>query len=187
MRDCCECYRVTAAVFFQAPWETLRLPSSGMSAPADIPNISAWRLNKAEQKELTNRVAKGEVEKEVKREIQTRKAVACEERKRSAEAIASKSESAPLAVKKVKKGPAVTIAATAGIAAGDATNSAYYAQIEGDLHEDRCTGTLQCGQGSARPQCARCVPGQHSTELAPCVRLAHTRHSHVQTQGDGHG
>ena len=42
----------------------------------DIPNVSSWRLNKAETKELENRVAGGEPDLEVKRGIQRRKATA---------------------------------------------------------------------------------------------------------------
>ena len=56
-------------------------------AGMDIPNVSAWRLNKAENKELESRVKAGETEIDVKREIQRRKAMACEERKKSAAAI----------------------------------------------------------------------------------------------------
>ena len=44
--------------------------------------MSSWRLNKAETKELESRVAGGEAELEVKREIQRRKATACEEGKK---------------------------------------------------------------------------------------------------------
>ena len=61
-----------------------------MASPVDVTtltNISSWKLNKTELKELHNRVAAGEDEKETRREIQTRKAVACEERKRSAETL----------------------------------------------------------------------------------------------------
>ena len=57
---------------------------------SEIRNISAWRLNKTELQELTDRVAKGEDEAKVKKELQTKKAVACEERKKSAAAISSK-------------------------------------------------------------------------------------------------
>ena len=49
----------------------------------DIPNVSSWRLNKAENQELQDRVNAGETELDVKREIQKRKAVACEERKKN--------------------------------------------------------------------------------------------------------
>ena len=56
-------------------------------AASEIRNISAWRLNKTEMKELAERVEKGEDEAVVKKELQTKKAVACEERKKSAAAI----------------------------------------------------------------------------------------------------
>lgn len=52
------------------------------AAGMDIPNVSSWRLNKAETKELENRVAGGEPDLEVKRGIQRRKATACEEGKK---------------------------------------------------------------------------------------------------------
>ena len=56
----------------------------------EVSNISAWRLNKAEQKELAERVAKGECEKTAKKDIQRRKAIANENRKKAAQAVASK-------------------------------------------------------------------------------------------------
>lgn len=68
-----------------APWPG---PSTAMS---EVPkNISSWKLNKAEQTELQTRKESGECETTVKREIQTRKALANEARKKSVAAVASK-------------------------------------------------------------------------------------------------
>lgn len=100
-------------------------------ATADIPNISAWRLNKTEEQELKDRVQRGEVEKDVKREIQTRKAVACEQRKKAALAISAK-PSAPAQPKRKAKKDADPAAAAASPDT-DPTNSAYYAQLEADV------------------------------------------------------
>ena len=44
-------------------------------------NVSSWRLNKAETAELEQRVAAGEDESKVKRELQEKKAQANEDRK----------------------------------------------------------------------------------------------------------
>ena len=100
----------------------------------DIPNVSSWRLNKAENQELQDRVIAGETVLDVKREIQKRKAVACEERKKAAAAIASKP--GPSAGKK-KKEPIATApnprAASNFQTESDPTNAAYYAAVESDL------------------------------------------------------
>ena len=71
----------------------------------DIPNVSSWRLNKAENQELQDRVKAGESELDVKREIQRRKAVACEERKKAAAAIASKPGPSEKSAGKKRKEP----------------------------------------------------------------------------------
>ena len=97
----------------------------------DIPNVSAWRLNKGENKELEERVLKGEDRKDVKREIQRRKAVACEERKRAAAASATKPDSSEKG-KKRKTSSAVGVVPDS-TAKSDPTNSAYYAEVESDL------------------------------------------------------
>lgn len=100
----------------------------------DIPNVSSWRLNKAENQELQDRVNAGETELDVKREIQKRKALACEERKKAAAAIASKP--GPPAGKK-KKEPTATApnprAPSNSQTQADPTNAAYYAAVESDL------------------------------------------------------
>ena len=101
----------------------------------DIPNVSSWRLNKAENDELKKRVETGEVEKDVKREIQRRKATACEQRKKAAAAIASKPESSAEKTNKRKKSANASAAASlpAVAAKSDPTNASYYAEVEADL------------------------------------------------------
>ena len=102
--------------------------------PSEIKNISAWRLNKAETQELADRVNKGESEAEVKRELQTKKALACEERKRSAVAISGKgsTDHKPSAGSKSKKLPAKSATAV-DLSKTDPTNASYYAEVEADL------------------------------------------------------
>lgn len=103
-------------------------------ADVDIPNVSSWRLNKAENDELKKRVEKGEVEKDVKREIQRRKATACEQRKKAAAAIASKPESSAEKNKRKKSANASAAASLPAVAAkSDPTNASYYAEVEADL------------------------------------------------------
>lgn len=94
---------------------------------SEIKNISAWRLNKAETQELADRVKKGESEAEVKRKLQTKKALACEERKRSAVAISSKgsTDHKPSAGSKSKKLPAKSATAV-DLSKTDPTNASYY-------------------------------------------------------------
>ena len=58
----------------------VKLLATAMTA-SDIRNISAWRLNKAELKELAERTEKGEDPATVKKELQRKKAVLCGERK----------------------------------------------------------------------------------------------------------
>eukprot|EP00435_Cladocopium_sp_Y103_P019189 s1361_g4.t1 len=103
-------------------------------AASEIRNISAWRLNKSELKELAERVEKGEDEAVVKKEIQTKKAVACEERKKSAAAISAKPGSTgPKASKSKKTSSSPATQSSTGAATPDPTNAAYYALIEADL------------------------------------------------------
>jgi hypothetical protein len=68
----------------------------------EVSNISAWRQNKAEQKELAERVAKGECEKTAKKDIQRRKAIANENRKKAAQAVASKAAVPKASAKKTR-------------------------------------------------------------------------------------
>ena len=101
----------------------------------EVSNISAWRLNKAEQKELAERVAKGECEKTAKKDIQRRKAIANENRKKAAQAVASK-VAVPKASAK-KRSPAMIAAEAAEqqqtATQKDPTNAAYYAEVEADI------------------------------------------------------
>lgn len=103
----------------------------------DIPNVSSWRLNKAETKELENRVAGGEPDLEVKRGIQRRKATACEEGKKAAAAIASKPGTSKEKTVKTRKDSGVAAQSQASGASPaqktDPTNAAYYAAVESDL------------------------------------------------------
>lgn len=100
----------------------------------ELRNVGSWKLNKAEEKELAQRVNKGEDEKTVKREIQTRKAQACEDRKKAATAIASKGSAAGATAKKgSKKKEQAVDPATAGGQPADPTNAAYYAEVEADM------------------------------------------------------
>lgn len=115
--------------------QVFRLEAMTVSAK-DIPNISSWKLNKSEQAELQARISQGEDAAEAKRDIQTRKALACEERKKAAAAIASK----PAAADPKKKAAKAKAKAVADKAEGvsdavgtDPTNAAYYADIEADL------------------------------------------------------
>ena len=99
--------------------------------------MSSWRLNKAENQELQDRVKAGESELDVKREIQRRKAVACEERKKAAAAIASKPGPSEKSVGKKRKEPTgapnPTPAARSETQNADPTKAAYYAAVEADL------------------------------------------------------
>ena len=89
---------------------------------------------KAELNELAERVKKGEEEAVVKKELQTKKAVACEERKKSAAAISAKPGSTgPKASKKTSSSAATPQSATAAAATPDPTNAGYYALVEADL------------------------------------------------------
>ncbi len=103
---------------------------------SEVPkNISSWKLNKAEQAELQTRKESGECEITVKREIQTRKALANEARKKSAAAVASKC----LKQAKAKASKPRAIKAEAGASAGppagssDETNQSYYSAVQADI------------------------------------------------------
>lgn len=106
--------------------------------PSEITNISGWRLNKSEQKELDERVQKGEDKALVRKELQTKKAVACEERKRAAQAISAKPGSTGPRQKVSRKSaasslPAAQSATAAATSGKDPTNAAYYASVEADI------------------------------------------------------
>ena len=68
-------------------------------------NVSSWRLNKAETAELEQRVAAGEDESKVKRELQEKKAQANEDRKAAAQAVSQKCQLQAQALVKAKAGP----------------------------------------------------------------------------------
>ena len=53
-------------------------------------NVSSWRLNKTETAEMEKRVADGEDQATVKRELQEKKAQANEDRKAAAQAVSQK-------------------------------------------------------------------------------------------------
>ena len=99
-----------------------------------IKNASSWKLNKSEMAELNERVAKGESEQTVKRELQTKKAEASAQRIAAAQAVAGKAQSAAKAAPKAK-------ATAKSVAAGeakapppdDATNKGYFREVEGDI------------------------------------------------------
>ena len=116
---------------FGSSFLPLPLPPMAEMEP-EIPNVSSWRLNKKEKEELEQRVKDGEDETEAKRDIQRRKAKACEERKKAAAAIAAKNEKPSGAQgPPAKKRRVATPAATAQ--PSDPTNAAYYALVEADL------------------------------------------------------
>jgi hypothetical protein len=104
-----------------------------------IKNISSWRLNAAEKAELERRTAAGESEAVVKKELQTKKAMANEERKRSAQAVsqrAQKQEQVAKSRAKAKAGPKAAAAAPAvAVDQGleDATNKGYYLEVQADI------------------------------------------------------
>ena len=94
---------------------------------------SSWKLNAAEKKELQERVLAGETEESVKRELQTKKAQANEDRKAAAQAVAQKCQRQQQAKAK-PKAKSSAAAATAPVGAeeaalNDAANKAYYLQV----------------------------------------------------------
>ncbi|CAK9022581.1 Uncharacterized protein (Fragment) [Durusdinium trenchii] len=101
-----------------------------MAAPAK--NISSWRLNAAETSELEARVAKGEEHAAVKRELQTKKAEACEARKRAAQAVSTSAAAGAPAGKRAKTGAAAAAAASPS-PDQDATNATYYKEVQADI------------------------------------------------------
>ena len=123
----------TAVAVWAQNYATDLLVSTWPWADMDIPNVSPWRLNKAENQELQDRVKAGETELDVKRAIQKRKAVACEERKKAAAAIASKpGPSAEKSAGKKRKACSQSHSSFK-VTDSDPTNAAYYAAVELDL------------------------------------------------------
>ena len=105
-----------------------------MAEPVKIKNVSAWKLNKAEQRELESRVAGGESEQDVKRQLQQTKAEASLARKQSATAVAEKSQKQVQAMQAKPKKRAAggsfvpqTSEHRTDSELNDATNREYYA------------------------------------------------------------
>lgn len=106
-----------------------------------VKNVTAWRLNKAELAEVAARVAKGESEGVVKRELQTKKAQSNEDRKKAASAVAEKCKRQNIAAKAKAKSKAKAGGIQPSPSSGstlldseldDATNKAYYCQVQED-------------------------------------------------------
>ena len=106
-------------------------------------NVSSWRLNKAETAELEQRVAAGEDESKVKRELQEKKAQANEDRKAAAQAVSQKCHLPAQALAKAKAGPKAAAMAAAAAQSNppgngtdelnDAANKSYYCQVQCDI------------------------------------------------------
>lgn len=106
-------------------------------------NVSSWRLNKAETAELEQRVAAGEDESKVKRELQEKKAQANEDRKAAAQAVSQKCQLQAQALVKAKAGPKAAAKAAAAAQSNppgngtdelnDAANKSYYCQVQSDI------------------------------------------------------
>lgn len=103
-----------------------------MELPEPPKNFTSWKLNKKEVEELESRVKAGEEEATAKRDIQLRKARACEQRKQSAAAVVNKTAAQlnPRPKAKAKAAPAPDPPA----APGDyGPNKAYYMEVQEDL------------------------------------------------------
>ena len=111
-----------------------------------LKNVSSWRLNGAEKAELAQRVAAGEDEATVKRELQTKKAQANEDREAAANAVAAKAQRQTQQAAKAKAKAGVRGAAKAAAPAppgaqpalddaalNDAANRSYYLQVQEDI------------------------------------------------------
>ena len=106
-----------------------------------LKNVSSWRLNNAEKEELQRRVAAGEEEVTVKRELQTLKAQASLDRKLAADAVAKRCVAQQKQAAKAKaKGKAAAKAAPVALQPTqnqgdtDLINKEYYSQVQADLH-----------------------------------------------------
>ena len=95
-------------------------------------HVGSWKLNKKEVEELESRVKAGEDEATAKREIQLRKARACEERKQSAAAVVSKT-TAQLNPKPKSQAQAKAKAVPEAPAGDSGPNKAYYMEVQEDL------------------------------------------------------
>lgn len=111
-----------------------------------LKNVSSWRLNGAEKAELAQRVAAGEDEATVKRELQTKKAQANEDREAAANAVAAKAQRQTQQAAKAQAKAGVRGAAKAAAPAppgaqpalddaalNDAANRSYYLQVQEDI------------------------------------------------------
>ena len=107
------------------------------AAAPQIKNISSWKLNKQEEQELKDRVAKGEDELTVKRSLQKLKAEAALARKSSANAVAQKSarqsQGAAKAKAKASAAPGAKADTVSDAELNHATNKAYYALVQQDI------------------------------------------------------
>ena len=109
----------------------VKLLATAMTA-SDIRNISAWRLNKAELKELAERTEKGEDPATVKKELQGRRPFCAENVKLAALAISAKPRSTGPSQKASTKrtSPASESATAAATRNTDRTNAGYYALVD---------------------------------------------------------
>ena len=99
-----------------------------------ITNVSSWKLNAAEKKTVAERVAAGENEKTVTRELQLKKAEASKQRKLSAASVAKRCSQQQEQSKPAPKGKAKAVAAKVPVLPeDDATNKAYYEAVQADM------------------------------------------------------
>lgn len=105
---------------------------------SELKNVAGWRLNAAEKDELQKRVAAGEDEATVKRELQTAKAQASLDRKKAADAVANRCVAqAKQAAKAKAKGKAAAQPALPPLQLSEQDkqiNKEYYSQVQADLH-----------------------------------------------------
>eukprot|EP00435_Cladocopium_sp_Y103_P050067 s89_g15.t1 len=108
-----------------------------MASPPPVKNISSWKLNKEEKATVAERVAAGEDELTVTRELQQRKAEASRDRKLAAEAVATRSaQNQQQKAAKAKAAPKPSEAAfESADVQEDATNKGYYeaVQVDGEI------------------------------------------------------
>ena len=108
-------------------------------ASTTIKNVSSWKLNQAEKKEVADRVLNGEDERTVTRELQQKKAEASQLRKTAAAAVASTCSQQQTALQSKPKAKAQAKSRLAdaserkGSDDADATNKAYYQFAQSDL------------------------------------------------------
>ena len=100
-----------------------------------LKNVSSWRLNSTEKEELKRRVADGEDETAVTRELQTKKAQAAHDRKMAAVAVADRSKQVQQAsqASQAKQKSVKQAKAPGNVAEHDACNKAYYECVQRDV------------------------------------------------------